>query len=269
MPMSTHKTTETSPRIAYDDAGAGEPALLLLPGWCGPRTMFRPALPKHARHRRVLAMDLRGQGESEAGPGTIGYPELLDDTLRVLADARIQRVIPVAVAHAGWAAIDLRRRLGPERVPGIVLVDWMVLGAPPPFAEALQGLRDPVHWSAVRDRLFRMWTTGVALPALDALIDDMRAAPGESWRRAACEIAARFTADPVPLEVLAAEPVACPTLHLYAQPADPTFLAAQRDFAATHPWFSVQKLAGTSHFPPLESPLEVAAHVERFAASLT
>jgi pimeloyl-ACP methyl ester carboxylesterase len=267
--QTTTRFTPSAPRIAHDDAGSGEPALLLLPGWCGPRTMFRDVITAHARHRRVLAMDLRGHGESEPGAGPIGYAELLDDILRLLDGAGVERVIPVGVAHAGWAAIDLRRRLGPERVPGVVFLDWMVLGAPPPFMEALDGLRHPAYWSAVRDRLFQMWTTGVALPALDALIGEMGRADGALWRRAAVEIGARFAADPVPLAVLAAQPIPCPTLHLYAQPAAPEFLAAQQAFAAANSWFSVEKLAGASHFPTLESPREVVAQVERFARTLT
>ena len=39
------------------------------------------------------------------------------------------RIVPVALAHAGWVAIELRRRLG-KKIPAIVLVDWIVLDLP-------------------------------------------------------------------------------------------------------------------------------------------
>jgi pimeloyl-ACP methyl ester carboxylesterase len=260
--------THTTPRIAFDDVGDGGPALLLMPGWGGPRTLYRTTLPALARARRVLALDWRGHGGSAAGPDDFGYGELVADAMHVLDTAGVDRVIPVGCSHAGWAAIDLRRQLGPERVPGVIFVDWMVLGAPPPFVDALAGLQHPERWREVRSRLFEMWTTGIDLPALHAYIAEMAQADRTMWARAAREIGARFAAEPVPLEVLAREPVPCPALHVYAQPADPALLAAQRAYAASHPWFSVHQLAAKSHFPMLEVPDALTERIEQFASAL-
>ena len=66
-------------------------------------------------------------------------------------------MVPLATAHAGWIAIELRRaseQLGPARVPKLVLVDWIVTAAPPPFLAELDTLRDRAWWQATRDRLF-------------------------------------------------------------------------------------------------------------------
>jgi pimeloyl-ACP methyl ester carboxylesterase len=260
--------TTTLPRISFDDVGDGEPALLLLPGWCGPRTLFRRSLPELARSRRVVAIDWRGHGGSEPAAEDFGYAQLLDDVLRVLDGAGIDRFIPVGVSHAGWAAIDLRRKLGPLRVPGIVLVDWMVLGAPPGFGEALAGLQHPERWLDVRNRLFEMWTPSVDVPAVREYLAEMAATDGSMWARAGREIAARFAADPVPLAILERETAPCPTLHVYAQPAAPEVLAVQQAYAAAHPWFSVERMPASSHFPMLEVPLEVSGRIEAFAASL-
>jgi pimeloyl-ACP methyl ester carboxylesterase len=261
--------TSSAPSISFDDLGDREPALLLMPGWCGPRTLFRGVLADHAQSRRVVALDWRGHGASARSPADFGYAELVDDAVRVLDAAGIDRVIPVGVSHAGWAAIDLRRRLGPSRVPGVVFVDWMVLGAPPPFIEALAGLQHPEHWTQVRARLFEMWTTGVDLPALGDYILEMKTADRAMWARAAREIGARFAAEPSPLALLEREAVPCPALHVYAQPADPGLLAAQQAYAATHTWFSVHHLAAASHFPMLEHPRALVARIESFAAALS
>jgi hypothetical protein len=57
--------------------------------------------------------------------------------------------------------------------------------------------------------------------------------------------------------------------HLYAEPKDPAFLAAQQDFARTHPWFTVRRLdTAHTHFPMLEQPADLAEDVTRFAGSL-
>ena len=251
-------------RIAFDDVGDGDPALLLLPGWCANRTVFRPLLPLAARHRRALALDWRGHGGSERTTNDYTTDDLVDDAISVMDAAGARVVVPVALAHAGWVALDLRRRLGPERVPAVVLLDWMVLGAPAPFLGALTGLQDPERWQSVRDALFARWTTGVALPELDAHIAAMAAYGPTDWARAGREIAARFAAEGTPAGAFEALDPPCPTLHVYAQPADDEVLQAQQAYARAHPWFSVRRLRASSHFPMFEAPGDLVDSVESF-----
>jgi pimeloyl-ACP methyl ester carboxylesterase len=256
---------KTSTGIAFDDVGDGDVAFLLMPGWCGPRTVFRPLLAELARYTRAIAIDWRGHGGSAAATADFGYAELASDALAVLETANVKRVIPVGLSHAGWAALDLRRTLGPTRVPAIGLVDWMVLGAPPPFFDALAGLQSD-QWAHVRDKLFEMWSTGVTHEAVHDYIAEMRRADGAMWARAGREIAARFTSEPCPLAIVQADP--CPTVHVYAQPAAPAFLAAQEAYGAKHAWFTVRKVSAQSHFPMLEAPVEVASSLASLLAKL-
>jgi len=252
---------KTATGIAFDDVGDGELAVLLMSGWCGPRTVFRPLLERLAPHVRAIALDWRGHGGS--APGDV---DMLADAKEVLETAGVKRVIPIGLSHAGWVALDLRRELGAARVPAICLIDWMVLGAPPPFFDALGGLQSD-QWAMVRDRLFAMWTTGVSAPAVHGYVDEMRRVDGAMWQRAGREIAKRFTAEPMPLAVIERAP--CPTLHVYAQPTDPAYLAAQQAYAATHPWFSVRRVAASSHFPMLEAPDEVAMQLVELVGRAT
>ena len=115
-------TTRGSVPIAYTDRGGGEPALLLMPGWCANRTMFDEIVEPLAERRRVLALDWRGHGESAPHQRDFGEEELVADARAVIDGARVRSVIPVAVAHSGWVAIELRRRLG-GAVPAIVSID--------------------------------------------------------------------------------------------------------------------------------------------------
>ena len=83
------------------------------------------------------------------------------------------------------------------------------------------------------------------------------------------EIAAAYATHTSPLHAFAALPAPPPVRHLYAEPKDPAFLAAQQEFARTHPWFTVCRLdTARTHFPMLEQPAELAADVTRFAGSL-
>jgi pimeloyl-ACP methyl ester carboxylesterase len=250
--------------VAYDDRGSGDPALLYLPGWCANRSAFDELAAATASRYRTLAMDWRGHGDSAASGGDFGTSELVEDALAVIAASGAEAIVPVATAHAGWVAIELRRQLG-ERIPKIVLVDWIVTEAPPPFLAGLQAMTDPAQAFAVRDQLFAMWTSGVDHAGVLRFVDnEMGTYPAEMWARAAREIGGAYEREGSPLRALAALTPPVPVIHAYAQPDDPGYLEAQRAFAAEHTWFSVHKLDARSHFPTIEAPDQLAAVIGEF-----
>jgi len=264
--MADVRTRSDGARIHYDDVGQGEPVLLFLPGWCTTRAVFEPLLEALHPKYRLLVMDLRGHGLSESA-GDFDTDALVDDAAAVVEASGARHVVPVALSHAGWVAIELRRQLG-ERVQGMVFLDWIVLDAPPPFLQALQGLQSE-RWREVRDALFAMWTAGVDSEAVQRFIrEDMGSFPGEMWKRAAREIARSYQRFGNPLQALTQLFPPGPTLHLYSQPEDPAYRIGQQSFADSHPWFEVVKLHGRSHFPMLEVPDEVVAGISRFASGL-
>jgi pimeloyl-ACP methyl ester carboxylesterase len=254
--------------VAMDDTGTGGPALLMFPGWCGDRTVFDGLRERLSANRRVIAVDLPAHGGSD-DPGVDVTSAFVTETIEHVAQAAgLDQVVPVSLSHAGWFAIELRRRMGAERVPGLVLLDWMVLGTPPGFTEALAGLQSEPTWRQVRAGLFERWTTGIEVPALHAYVAAMGEYGFDLWSRAGREIAASFAASPVPLDVLAAMDEPCPTVHLYAQPPDDAVLEAQREYARAHPWVQVSRLDARSHFPMFEVPDEMAGQIETFVAGL-
>lgn len=261
-------TVQTTTSTGYDDLGHGDPALLMLPGWCGDRSVFGPLAGLAAAQDRVVVADLRGHGGLAHQDDDFDTARQVDDLIALVEHRGLDRVVPVALSHAGWLAVELRRRLGAQRVPGIVLVDWMVLGTPPGFTDALAGLQDPQAWQDVRAGLFGMWTDGVAAGAVHEYVASMGSYGFAHWSRAGREIAAGFARDTSPLDALARLEEPCPTLHLYAQPADDGYLAAQEDAAARLDWFSVVRLDAASHFPMLEVPDAMAGHLREFVARL-
>jgi pimeloyl-ACP methyl ester carboxylesterase len=143
----------------------------------------------------------------------------------------------------------------------------MVLGTPPGFADALAGLQSPA-WADVREGLTSMWLDGLDIPDLTAYVASMKRYGQRHWSRAGREIAGQFAAQPVPVAVLDTLQQ-CPTLHLYAQPAADEVLAAQREYAAAHPWFAVRRLDAHSHFPMFEVPGEMVTEIESFVRSVS
>jgi pimeloyl-ACP methyl ester carboxylesterase len=211
-----------------------------------------------------VVADLRGQGGLSHLSEDFDTARQVDDLLALVDELGLETVVPVALSHAGWMAIELRRMLGATRVPAIVLLDWMVLGTPPGFTEALSGLQDTEVWQGVRAGLFEMWTAGVATQSVRDYVAAMGQYDFAHWARAGREIAAAFAREASPLAALERLAEPCPTLHLYAQPADDGYLTAQQEAAARLGWFQVQRVAASSHFPMLEVPDAMADTVRDF-----
>jgi pimeloyl-ACP methyl ester carboxylesterase len=250
-------------KIDYTDAGKGEPALLLMSGWCTSREAYGTMPELCAKHRRVLALDWRGHGSSSSPATDFGNEGLVEDALAVIQSSGAQNVIPVALAHSGWIAIELRRRLG-LRIPKLVLIEWLVLDAPLPFLSALRGLQDKLHWEETRNRLFAGWLQGTQNEALSQFVQTMGLFGFEMWSRSGREISAAYKRHGNPLRALEKLQPPLPVLHLYAQPSDPVFYQAQQAFAESNPWFQVQRVNAISHFPMFEISEEMAEAIENF-----
>jgi pimeloyl-ACP methyl ester carboxylesterase len=260
------RTSAAGIAIAYDRIGSGEPALLCLPGWCENRTVFAHVAQACGKNRLVLALDWRGHGESDKPNGDFSADDLVEDAVAVIEAGGARTIIPVAVSHAGWIALELRRRLG-DRIPRIILLDWIVLDPPPPFAAVLEGVQDPDRWAETREQLFAMWMGGSADHEVrQHIFGEMGAYDFEMWARAGREIGADYQAEGNPLKVLGNLTPPIPVLHLYSQPRDDAYLEAQRSFARSHPWFTPRRIDGATHFPTLETPGQVIAAIEDFLA---
>jgi pimeloyl-ACP methyl ester carboxylesterase len=83
-------------RIHYDDIGEGEPVLLCLPGWCNTHAIFAPLAERLSADHRVLAMDWRGHGDSQASDRDFGFAENAVDALAVIQASGAGSVIPIA-----------------------------------------------------------------------------------------------------------------------------------------------------------------------------
>ena len=251
--------------LGVDDFGQGEPALLLLTGWCSSRERWAQAAPLLAEHRRVVSFEWRGHGESRAAAPDFGTNEMVQDALSVIDAAGLGTVIPCSASHSGWVAIELRRRLG-ERVPAIVHLDWMVQEPSSAYVELISELQDPDRWPHARDTLFEIWRAGDESEAIDAAIDVMRRQSAEMWMRSGREIEASYRRAGSPLRALSAFTTVPAVRHLYGQPATPEYLDAQQLFAEEHDWYSVRRLDAHTHFSMIEAPGEVASEIERVAA---
>jgi pimeloyl-ACP methyl ester carboxylesterase len=180
-------------------------------------------------------------------------------------------VIPIAQAHAGWVAVELRRRLGP-RVPQMIFTNWNPIFTDdnplaPSFFDAMQALQDADGWRQTAEQLLMTWLSDAPASVGKQIRNEMGSHGFEDWARAGGEIAAVYAREGDPLQALGSFDPPVPALHVYGHPRSPEYLSAQESFAQDNPWFAVRRLTAVSHFPMLEAPDETAGAINDFILS--
>jgi len=116
-------------KIHYIEAGAGDRAMVFVPGWTMTAEVWREQIPYFAaRDFRVLAIDPRSHGQTTRTEDGNTYYQQAADLLAFLRALRIDR--PVLVGWSAGVAVLLEYLAGEEvRIPErIVLVDGGVMG---------------------------------------------------------------------------------------------------------------------------------------------
>ena len=150
-------TVRDGVRLAHFDAGPpapGKPPLLLVNGWTGDHGIFTPQIARFSRERRVVAVNLRGHGRSDAPDGEYTVTSFADD-IAFQCDA-IDLEKPVVVGHSGGGIISLELcGRHPALASGLVMIDSPVLLPPAPedssmLDQLLQGIAGPDYLAVSR-----------------------------------------------------------------------------------------------------------------------
>jgi pimeloyl-ACP methyl ester carboxylesterase len=120
------------------EAGSGEDVILCLHGWPQHWYMWRRVMPALADRHRVLALDLRGYGWSDAPADGYEKENLASDVLAVLDELGLERVKLIGHDWGGWIGFLLSLR-APQRFER-----FLALGITPP-------------WPGVRSSLGQAW----------------------------------------------------------------------------------------------------------------
>ena len=109
--------------LAYEEAGSGDRAFVLVHGFTGCRGDFELQLPALARHGRTVALDQRGQGESErADRATYRFAQLAEDLLGFADALGLARFDLLGHSMGGIVAQHFTLA-HPDRVASLVLMD--------------------------------------------------------------------------------------------------------------------------------------------------
>jgi 3-oxoadipate enol-lactonase len=246
-------------QIRYEEAGSGEPIVLLHAGIADSR-MWDDAFAAFAAAYRVVRYDLRGFGESSMPPG----PFTMRDDLRALLDhLGIARAHLIGVSMGGGIALDFAID-HPEMVAKLVLVASAIGGRGP--SEALRerwremgAAADRGDWDLVNELELRLWVDGTGRtpdqvdPTVRERVREMNAAVIANEAR---ETGAK-PANPLdPPAIGRLGEVAAPTLVVVGALDVPHIVEGADLLAAGIPGARKVVLPGCAHLPPMEAPAE-------------
>lgn len=118
--------TRDGVRLYYKEAGGGEETMLFIHGWCCNHTYFDPQFEHYASSHRVVAVDLRGHGKSDAPEQKYTIHGFVDDVTWMCEQLGAERPIVVGHSMGGLTAFILAAQ-HPHLVRAAVFVDAPLL----------------------------------------------------------------------------------------------------------------------------------------------
>lgn len=141
-------------QLACEDAGSGRPALLCLHGNSCNHKFFHPQIQEFQASHRVVALDMRGHGLSDAPRGSYTFAGMADDCAWVCKELGLEQVVVLGHSMGGAVAAEMIRAQ-PDLVQAVALLDSTLLPDPPLLKKVLPPLISELaskdHLQGLRD----------------------------------------------------------------------------------------------------------------------
>jgi len=250
--------TRDGVKLFFEDTGSGDPPILLVHGWTCDHTYMAPQFEHFRRTHRVIAVDLRGHGQSDKPKQAYTMAAFADDLAWLCGQLKVKKPIMIGHSMGGVIGVELAARF-PE-VPGAVVTldspivppQELIDGIAAPTIEALRG---PGYREVQRKMVAEMLFLPTDDPARKArIIDAMSSAPqhvmASAFENIFIDTVAIVATCKVPLLILMA-----------AQPLSDVVRLRQVCSNVV-----IGQTVGAGHFHQLEVPDQVNAMIDRFLA---
>ena len=107
--------------LAYADQGHGTP-LVFIHAFPLSRTMWDPQVQGFAKDYRVITVDLRGHGESDAPLWHYTLDQFADDLNGLLTHLSLSEAVFIGLSMGGYTLMAFSRKY-PEKIKALVLAD--------------------------------------------------------------------------------------------------------------------------------------------------
>ncbi len=243
-------------RVAYEDFGRGDEALLFVHGWACDMTFWRYQVPALSYLTRLIAVDLPGHGRSDPPLGELDMDTLARSLVAVLDHAGVEKALLVGHSNGTQVVRAFQRRF-PERTRGLVTVDGALKNLFP--QEQVEAMAAPLRGENYLDV-----ASGFVRGMLGSRLDEsLRSEVEERMLQTPQEImVASLLAASAP-ENDSQDPIEVPLLAIHARAPFWTeeYEAYVRDLA---PDCDYVVLDGVGHFLMLEDPEGFNELIDRF-----
>lgn len=168
-------------QLACEDVGSGEPALLCIHGNSCNHKFFRPQIEEFQTSRRVVALDLRGHGLSDAPHGPYTFAGLADDCAWVCKELGLEQVVVLGHSMGGAVAAEMTKA-HPGLVRAVALLDSTLLPDPPLLKKVLppliRELASKDHLQGLRDFVDPLFAPGDSQELRKWVWQEMSRTPG-------------------------------------------------------------------------------------------
>jgi 3-oxoadipate enol-lactonase len=261
------KTTVNRITLAYDDRGQGLP-LVFLHAFPLNRRMWDPQAAALSSRLRVITIDLRGHGESDAPLWHYSLDQAAGDVVGLLDHLSIEKAVFVGLSMGGYICFSLYRHHS-ARVLGLVLADTRAgadtdEGRIGRFETAQTAYRQGAP--AIADLMIPKLLAPRTVQTRPDLVQLVRAMiQGNQISGIAGDLMA-MAERPDSLPMLPA--ITCPTLVMVGQEDVPTPPSESRLMAEQIPGARLAIIPEAGHLSNLEQPDRFNRVVEEFAAEL-
>ncbi len=243
--------------LAYEDSGAGDAApMLFVHGWGCDSSYFSPQHDFFGKTRRIVAVDLRGHGISDAPLQEYTVAGFVDDLAWQCRQLDLTRPIVVGHSMGGTIALELAAR-HPDILAGVILIDSFLF-LPPEVVEGLgsaaEGLYGPDYRSVLEQVVAPLF-----IPADDAAFrQKFMAGLGSTPQHV---LAPAFASHLIDFDATSAA-AACrvPIAYIGAE----RLVADISKFRELCPQLKVGQTVGSGHFSPLLVPEQINAMIQGF-----
>lgn len=136
-------------RTRIVEAGEGEP-VIFLHGIGGHIETFCENISAHAKHHRVLALDLLGHGYTDKPDGIYEIERYVDHTMLFLDKMQVDKATLAGTSLGGWISARIAAR-HPDRVHRLSLISSAGLTSHPSVMHKLKTLTEEASLKSARD----------------------------------------------------------------------------------------------------------------------
>jgi pimeloyl-ACP methyl ester carboxylesterase len=254
--------------LAHVEAGpdTARAPLLFIHGWIGDHRALLPQITHFARTRRVVAVHLRGHGDSDAPRQDYTMAGLADDVAWQCRQLGLHKPLVVGHSLGGAIALELAGR-HVDLLSGVVMIESIIFPRPDfvePAREMVEVFSGPDFLGAARAQAIELYLDYDEPERRDMLLAPVFDAHRRTPQQAAVSILANLIKGYD--STVAARACQVPVAYIAAAVPMIDQACDLEQFKAACPQLLVAKTLGAGHFSPLEVPDQINAMIERLLA---